>query len=241
MKMSKFTGFSEGKSNLVPLPEAFFTSVLSSIEHLGELKLTLYIFWRLSKMEAPFRFIRQNDLTQDTNLPGILNCQPDQIDQAIEQAVEDAVERGTFLKANLPNEEGNEILLFVNSPKGRAAVQAIQKGQWHLKGKTGQTLELIPERRNIFQLYEENFGPLTPLLSDVLGEAEDTYPADWIEEAFRIAVEKNKRNWRYVAAILERWQREGYHVRKENRKDRRGSAEDRQRYVEGEYSEFIEH
>ena len=28
----------------------------------------------------------------------------------------------------------------------------------------------------IFRLYEENIGPLTPLIAETLGEAEDTYP-----------------------------------------------------------------
>ena len=40
-------------------------------------------------------------------------------------------------------------------------------------------------------------------------EAEKTYSARWIEEAFREAVGNNKRNWRYIARILERWESEG--------------------------------
>jgi DNA replication protein len=74
-----------------------------------------------------------------------------------------------------------------------------------------------------------------------LKEAEETYPAEWIADAMRIAVEKNKRVWRYVAAILERWNREGRDVEKAKPKDRRDAAETRQRYVEGEFSDFIEH
>jgi DnaD/phage-associated family protein len=62
---------------------------------------------------------------------------------------------------------------------------------------------------NIFTLYEENIGTITPLMADHLQEAEERYPADWIREAFREAVELNKRNWRYIAAILRRWEAEG--------------------------------
>ena len=65
------------------------------------------------------------------------------------------------------------------------------------------------ERPNIFQLYEQNIGLLQPIIAEQLQEAEDTYPAEWIEEAFTIAAEQNVRNWRYVRAILDRWLAEG--------------------------------
>jgi DnaD/phage-associated family protein len=62
---------------------------------------------------------------------------------------------------------------------------------------------------NIFALYEANIGSITPLLVDELREAEERYPAEWIEDAFREAAELNKRSWRYVRAILQRWETEG--------------------------------
>ncbi|QLQ07827.1 MAG: DnaD domain protein [Anaerolineae bacterium] len=64
-------------------------------------------------------------------------------------------------------------------------------------------------RPNIFVLYEQNIGLLQPIIADELRDAELRYPADWIEDAFRIAVEQNKRAWRYIRAILERWATEG--------------------------------
>jgi DnaD/phage-associated family protein len=47
------------------------------------------------------------------------------------------------------------------------------------------------------------------MIADELKEAEELYPSTWIEEAFREAVSQNKRTWRYIARILERWEREG--------------------------------
>ncbi|MFQ6001984.1 MAG: DnaD domain protein, partial [Anaerolineae bacterium] len=76
-----------------------------------------------------------------------------------------------------------------------------------------------------------------PLIAEELREAEKTYPAAWIEEAFKIAVERNARNWRYIQAILERWAREG----KDDGKAGRDSKEDRYRYIKGEYADYIEH
>jgi DnaD/phage-associated family protein len=93
------------------------------------------------------------------------------------------------------------------------------------------------ERPNIFKLYEENIGPLTPLIADALRDAEATYPPEWIEEAIGESVKRNKRNWKYVEAILRSWKEKG-HAKKQ---DRQNTQEDGRRYVEGEYAEFIEH
>ncbi len=61
----------------------------------------------------------------------------------------------------------------------------------------------------IFALYESNIGPLTPMIADALQDAEKTYPPDWIKDAIALAVENNKRNWRYCETILKRWQAGG--------------------------------
>lgn len=65
------------------------------------------------------------------------------------------------------------------------------------------------ERPSIYQLYEQNIGLLTPMIASQLEDAEDHYPADWIEAAFSEAVQRNKRNWKYISAILRRWETEG--------------------------------
>ena len=65
------------------------------------------------------------------------------------------------------------------------------------------------DRPNIFVLYEQNIGLLSPLIADELKDAADQYPAEWIEVAFREAVLHNKRKWSYIRAILRRWETEG--------------------------------
>jgi DNA replication protein DnaD len=47
---------------------------------------------------------------------------------------------------------------------------------------------------------------------------------------------KNARNWKYIEAILRSWKEKGH-----DEKDRRDSQEDRRKYIEGEYADFIEH
>jgi DNA replication protein len=236
--MKKFRGFPEGKVHLTPIPAMFFRELLSEINHLGELKVCLYLFWRLDRMEGAFRYLRREDFAADERLMLGLADSPELATAALDEALEQAVARGVMIRASLMTNQKQDNFYFLNSPRGRAAAQALQKGEWQPgSGVPGGLAELAAERPNIFRLYEENFGPLTPMIAEALGEAEDRFPATWIEEAMQIAVEKNVRNWRYVAAILERWQSEG----RDERKDRQDSEEDRRRYVEGRYSDFIEH
>ena len=63
---------------------------------------------------------------------------------------------------------------------------------------------------NIFELYEQNIGLLTPMVADALKAAETEYPPGWIAAAFEEAVKANARNLKYIEAILKRWKVEGF-------------------------------
>jgi DNA replication protein len=225
--MPPFKGFPEGKVSFTPVPAPFFTELLPKIDHLGELKLTTYVFWRLDRMEGVFRCLRRADIIEDSRFMQGLGETPAQAETALDEALDFAVKRGTLLKATLELENGQESFYFLNSPKGRAALKAIQQGEWRPSANPQMPIQ-VNETPNIFRLYEEHIGPLTPLIAEALGEAEDTYPAQWIEDAFRIAVENNKRSWSYISAILRRWQEGG----RDEKKDRRDTEEARSRYAE---------
>ncbi|HAL17968.1 MAG TPA: hypothetical protein DCP32_14855 [Anaerolineaceae bacterium] len=233
--MGRFAGFPAGKSRLTRLPAAFFTDLLPEINHLGELKVTLYAFWFLDRMEGELRFIRYQDFASDTVLlAGLANPQAAGL-EALNEALERAVQHGSILRVQ-PAGDQDEAYYFINSPRGKAAAAALENGEWSPQdtARTSQTLEL--ERPNIYRLYEQNVGPLTPLIADALREAEATYPMEWITEAVRAAVEANVRRWRYIDAILR--------ARLEREPDgttRRETEKDRRRYVEGEFGDFIEH
>jgi DnaD/phage-associated family protein len=105
--------------------------------------------------------------------------------------------------------------------------------------ESGEAFEPVPSlisRSNIFNLYEQNIGMITPMMADELKEAEKRYPGSWIDQAFREAVALNKRSWRYISRILERWASEG----KESgthRKDYKENGPDK--YVRGKYGHLI--
>ncbi len=219
------SGFSNSET-FAKIPNSFFRHLLSEIDDLEELKVTLYALWRIGNMEGNAHALSSQDFT---------TCIPDPA-----TALEKAVKRGSLLKAMPPASSQDPrkkaaALYFLNSPRGRAAAESFAKGQW--QPEAGVSMPAPPERPNIFKLYEENIGPLTPLIADALKDAEKTYKPEWVAEALGTAVKNNKRNWRYVEAILRRWKEEG-HAKKQ---DRRDSQEDGRRYTEGEYSDFIEH
>lgn len=225
--MARFDGYKAGKQRIVQVPAQFFSELLPRIDSLAELRLCLYFFWRLDRMEGEFRFLRAADIQADPRFMSLLGDDPH---TALAAALEAAVAHGALLRAEPPPRQGvaTEAYYFINSPRGRAAVEAIERGKWREPSNLPAGLDMSLDHPNIFRLYEENIGPLAPMIAEALREAEQTYPMAWIEEAIRLAVEHNKRSWRYAQAILDRWQQEG----KDERKDRRDSEAARRRYAE---------
>ncbi len=231
-----FDGFTTSPPRFTAIPEQFFTDLLPQIDDLNELKVTLYALWRFERMQGGFPFLREADFAADEHfLYGLAEDRRAAL-AALADGLERAVRRGTLLRAEAQTAEAETAWYLLNTPRGRLAVQAIQRGEWVPRPGDDLPAFLRPQPPNIFRLYEENIGPLTPLLADMLREAEQEYPADWLREAVEIAVQKNVRNWRYVEAILKRWKTEG----RDEQEDRGHSEEDRRRYVKGRYADLIE-
>jgi DnaD/phage-associated family protein len=227
-----FAGFPEGKLELTPVPTLFFYDLLIQIDHLGELKLTIYAFWALSQREGAFRYLSRNELMEDQLLMGGFESPGIPAEEALDEALERAVARGTLIMVSGNFSEGSDQLYFLNSEKGRTAVTAIESGNW--LPADDHPIALVRQRPNIFTLYEQNIGPLTPIIAERLRGAEKEYPAHWIEEAIQISVENNVRKWRYIEAILEDWRRRG----KDEREDRGDTEKARRRYIEGQFADF---
>ncbi|MGD2252847.1 MAG: DnaD domain protein [Anaerolineales bacterium] len=231
-----FAGFPQGKLKVTPIPQPFFSELLPAIDHLGELKVTLYAFWALARKQERFQYLRREDMAADALFLGGMAAAGMSPGEALDEALERAVARGTLLQVWGESEKESQAYFFLNTPKGRAAVKAIAEGHWRPSGDPEAPIELSLERPNIFNLYEQNIGPLTPMIAESLREAERSFPADWIEQAIRIAVENNVRKWRYVQAILDDWRARG----KDEREDRADTEKARRCYLEGEFDGFIE-
>jgi DnaD/phage-associated family protein len=218
--MPAFVGFPAGKTPYVPLPQTFFTSILPGVEDIGELKLTLYLFQLLYRKRGAPRCVSDRELLADRALRQALRRKgdPRAPEERLRAALELSVARGTLLRVRV--RVGGEIVswYFFNTDRSRRAVARLLRGE--LAPETLLDLERAEdddrgrmqvevERPTIFLLYEQNVGLLTPLVAEELREAEERYPAEWVEEAFRLAIQQNKRKWSYIRAILKRWETEG--------------------------------
>jgi DnaD/phage-associated family protein len=219
--MKNFKGFSNSET-FTPIPDSFFRRLLNAIQEADEFKVTLYALWRIEHMESALKGLCEADFD-----PEELGLDAD----GIRAGLEKAVGRGSLLRAQYEAQE----FFFLNSPQGQAAARAFAQGKW----KDSAMVRSAPpiERPNIFRLYEENMGPLLPLIADALKDAEETYTPEWVAEAIELAVKNNKRSWKYCEAILKRWKEEG----RAQKQDRRNAEEDGSRYIKGEFADYIEH
>ena len=232
------TGFTRDTS-FTPVPNPVLGQVLEDVQDLAELKVTLRALWLLHRKKGRLLAISVEELLADRCLWRGLSGPGKDPDAEVRRGLELAVRRGTFLSCPGPVQTASGApesgqLVFLNDEAGRLAM-ARQREQG---GTIPAAAAAHPEppagpKPNIFSLYEDNIGSLSPILAEELKEAEERYPWGWIREAFRIAVMENKRSWRYVAGILRRWGAEGKDEGKQDGKPGRHSAADqRQKYLE---------
>lgn len=97
----------------------------------------------------------------------------------------------------------------------------------------------LPEDENIFTLYEQEVGELTPGISELLKDAEMEYPAEWIAGAIKLAATQNKRNWSYIKGILDNCKAENHAPGDGKGKAPPGRNDDPDKYVKGRYGHVV--
>ena len=226
--MQTFDGFPNGKVNWTALPTTFFSELLPLIDDLNELKITLFCFWALQQKEGDFRYLIPADFSTDNDMLVGLN------EATREAAIAQAVQRGTLLQASVELQEKAQTLYFLNTERGRLAIHQIAAGKWQPDAATSK-IEILPERPNIYRLYEQNIGVLTPHIADCLKDAKKEYTTQWVHDAIVEAVEKNKRSWKYINWLLNYWDQNG----KGYETSKRSDEQDGKEYATGKYSKFI--
>ena len=232
--MKRFSGF-PARMRFTPVPNLLFSSIIPQMDDLAELKTTLHIFWRLYHKRGYPRFVTYKELAADGTLMGGLRDVASSPAEVLRRALKGAEERGTILHLAFEQED----LYLLNTESDRRAAAKLESGEIPLGGllPKGEPCVEAEEQPNIFVLYEQNIGMLTPMIAEELREAERLYPAPWIESAFKEAVALNKRSWRYIARILERWSREG---RDDGKPGRHSKGEiDPEKYFQGRYGHVV--
>ncbi len=209
-----FDGFQGMQGRHVTVPDVFFTQLAPQIRSLPELKVTLHLMWVLSQRVGRPRCIEYGELANDALLLQSVKAEdgPRPAEDYLREGLELAVTRGTALQVQLQRGSRRQTWYFLNTPASREAVEQLRAGTFAGAEEVfgGEPIsEIRIYRPNVFALYEQNIGPLTPMMAEKLRAAEQQYPWEWIEEAIKAGVEYNRRNWRYVETILERWSAEG--------------------------------
>ena len=202
-----FEGF-PAKVLCTPFPDPILNALLETITDMAELKVVLRAIFLLNRQRSFPPAIPVEMLLSDGVLNRGLEGYGDNIQSDILKGLNLAVDRNIFqlFKIKGSGIEGNQFLLNTDSNQPKS---------------------------NIFALYEDNIGTISPMLAEELKLAEKEYNHGWIEEAFQIAVNQNKRSWGYISAILRRWSTEGRDDRGEYGKSRGYTQEDNPgKYIE---------
>jgi len=232
--MKKFAGFPSGRVEFTPIPNAFFSALLNEITDIAELKTTLYVMAALYRKKGYPRFISFGELLGNAGLMPILQGS----EETLRGILKMAVERGTLLSLAINKDATAADIFFLNDEAGRQALAKIGSGELKLPGlKTATPVPVQAEALpDIFTLYEQNVGMLTPMIADELRDAEKLFPPDWIRDAVKEAVLRNKRNIKYIAKILENWSVEG---RSDGTYQRDTKKTDPDRFVKGKYGHMV--
>ena len=180
-------------SDVVPVPAALFGPLLERVTDVTSLRCALRAIFVLHRKQGRPSVVTAEELAADPVL-GLGG------EAEAERALESLTELGVLLRA--------EAGYCLDTPANRRALAAGTHsggGAWDGEGADARG----EPRADVFRLYEENIGVITPMAAERLKDMEEEYPREWIAEAFGQAVLSNARSLRYVEAILRRWRDDG--------------------------------
>lgn len=210
-----FSGFVDHQHGEIAIPARFFSDVLPDITGIDELRVTLSFFRLLAEnggYEAPIpepRIVGDAALLDAFRVDGTHTAD---VRDAVMDALDRSVARGTLLRVKSRSGRKTVPWYFLHTTVTRELVDAIQRGSIappKLMWTDDRQPEVSSDPPTPFFLYEQNIGPLTPLVADRITRAMDDYPQVWIEDAIEEAVTYNRRSWRYIERILESWSQQG--------------------------------
>ena len=236
--MKKFEGF-PARTEYTALPSVFFSGLLPYIDDIAELKATVHVLATLYRKKGYPRYVSFKELLGDDNLMSGLKSDDESPEIALQGALEKVVGRATLLSIMMEKDGTSESVYFLNTVANRQVIEKIKNGELELTGlKTADRKYVPPEELpDVFTLYEENIGILTPMVADELREAEKLYPKDWIGDSIKEAVLYNKRNIKYILKILENWAAEG---KSDGTHQRHPEKTDPDKYIKGKYGHMVQ-
>ena len=207
--MALRNGFPD-ESRSTPVPNLVFGPVLEELDDLAALKCLLRAFWLHSQKRSFPRYVTRGEMLADRTMSRALASTGSRPEQALDEALSRLEDLGLLIQLRTGQSDGGQDVYLPNTREGRRAAEHVRASGLGVAARPAARQRQEPAAKpNIFALYEENIGIIGPMMAEALKEAEATYPDAWIEEAFREAVTRNRRNWRYIEAILTAWDKEG--------------------------------
>ena len=189
--------------DVVPVPAALFGPLLERVTDVTTLRCALRAVFVLHRKQGRPSVVTARELAADP----VLGLGGDEA--TAERELASLAAHGLLLQA--PMDDGG-IAYSLDTPANRRALSVT--GAIAVGGRTERDAEAslgasVEERPNVFRIYEENIGVITPMAAELLKDMEAEYPPEWIAEAFGQAVLANARNLRYIEAVLRRWRDDG--------------------------------
>ena len=234
-----FDGFPD-RAEVTPLPNIFFTEVLPAISDINEIKTVMQVFFLLSRRKGYPRFVTFKELLNDSVINSTMYDQTDDIEAILRKALDLAVQHKILLHISVNVGEEPDDIYFINNQTESNTIERIMCGTLQIPNIRVREKESkgANQQKDIYSLYEQNIGLLTPIIAEELQEAEQRYPAEWIQDAFKEALRANVPNWRYIHSILKRWGREGKKDGKYVGDYRR--KRDPDKYIRGKYGHMVQ-
>jgi DNA replication protein len=233
--MIEFKGFPT-RMQFTPVPNIVFSSLFPQITDIVELKVLFHVFEILYPKKGSVKYFTVNDLLARAGQIG----GPESSPEKITGAVHSLIQKGAIIPFSVTRNGAAEEIYLLNNQTNKLNLERIRSGEISLPElKPEKSMPVaLPEPSDIFSLYEQNIGMLTPLIADELKEAGKQYPESWIKDAIKEAAESNKRNWKYIAWILSHWSTEG----KDNGVYRGNLKKntDPDKYIRGKYGHMVQ-
>jgi len=222
------------------IPSYYLNIIMPEVHDILELKLSLHLFKILTRKKGKVPCTSFNELASDPVIVESIRQNGRPVEETLRETLARIITRGlvTAVEAGQPGYPDTAYLL--STPANIELIERISRGEVTITGAKAavSTMPAFEPQPDIFGCYEQNIGMLTPLIADELKEAEKNYPAHWIVEAIREAALNNKRNWRYISRILERWLSEG---KNDGTHRQNYSPDDPAKYTTGKYQQFVQH
>ena len=214
----------QNNMDFTPVPRVFITDIVKQIKDADEISILLQAFNILYQKPNGSKFFKADDISFEDS-------------ERIRVSLDKGVGFGLFI--SMTNE--SDTIYILNNSNGKRLADDLKKNGYTTSELVIDDFSEPDIKPTIYVLYENNIGRLTPIIVEELKMASEEYPESWINEAFKEAVSLNKRNWKYIKAILQNWQTEG---KKDGRMGTTGQSNaqhDPKRFLTGKYGSISRH